>query len=151
MKKMSTTAPEGYDQKLWESIPSVQAQLHPGKHKTYVFGQSSVDGTACVGCHWQTSKVLFGPAAVTAHDGVTGGSELSTKHDCSVWLWEKGACPCGKASEEAARNKIKAEALEEFRNKLVTGDYTLNFTSANDLFDHITRLLKRDANTLNGE
>jgi hypothetical protein len=92
---MNTTAPEGYDQKLWDSIPSNRAMKHRGKHETYVFGQSSADGTACIGCSWETSRVLTGAAAVEAHD-----ADKRLTHDHDAWVpiergTEAGRCPCG--------------------------------------------------------
>ena len=69
--------------------PSEIAAANPGKHKTYIFGQSSADGTACVGCQWQTPTLLFGPAAVQAHD-----AEMGLQHDHSRWIPDQRVCPC---------------------------------------------------------
>lgn len=74
------------DRKLWESIPSVRHAKYPGLHDTYIFGQSSVDGTACIGCQWQTYQILSGADAVRVHD-----EDCGTVHDCSQWV----SCPCG--------------------------------------------------------
>lgn len=97
---MNTTAPNGYDQKLWDSIPSVRAKKHPGKHDTYVFGQSSADGTACIGCSWQTHRVLTGPDAITQHD-----RDMGLTHDHETWVplasgAEQGNCPCRSQSRD---------------------------------------------------
>jgi hypothetical protein len=91
---VNTTAPDGYDQKLWDSIPSVRAKRHRGKHETYVFGQQSADGTACIGCSWQTHRVLTGPDAVAQHD-----RDMGLAHDHDTWVplesgAQQGACPC---------------------------------------------------------
>lgn len=93
-KPISTTAPAGYDQMLWDSIPAVRAQKHPGKHQIYTFGQSSADGMACIGCRWQVAELLSGPDAVTRHD-----RDMGLPHDHSAWVPlehgpHTGTCPC---------------------------------------------------------
>lgn len=99
---ISTTAPAGYDQQLWDSIPSVRAQKYPGRHETYIFGQSSVDGTACIGCAWQTSAILTGGKAVSRHD-----RDMGLTHDHDAWVPlqrgpHAGTCPCGAQHEHPA-------------------------------------------------
>lgn len=88
------------DERLWNSIPSVRAERYPGKHDTYVYGQSSADGTACIGCSWQTSQILSGPAAVAEHDHA-----MKTEHQHQDWVPLEhglfiGTCPCGHTSAE---------------------------------------------------
>ena len=56
------------DQKLWMSIPANRRKAFPGKHDIYIFGQSSADGTACIGCSWQTHDTLFGDEAKAVHN-----------------------------------------------------------------------------------
>ncbi len=94
-KPISKIAPAGYDQKLWDSIPSVRAQKYRGKHETYVYGQSSADGTACIGCAWQIPGAVTGPTAIAQHD-----KDMRLLHDHDVWVPiergpEAGLCPCG--------------------------------------------------------
>lgn len=67
-KSMSTTPPEGYDKKLWESIPAVRRQLYPGKHEILVYGQQSADGMHCLGCSWQVSYLMSEKEAKKAHN-----------------------------------------------------------------------------------
>lgn len=135
--KISTTAPEGYDQKLWESIPSVKAQLHPGKHDIYIYGQSSADGTACIGCKWQTHELLEEKLAVSMHD-----QDMGLDHDHSAWIQKSGGkCPCGRIKGAPNPGSI---ALREFSSKL-KNDYALDFSSAEALFEQINHLLIRDA------
>lgn len=100
---ISTTAPAGYDQALWDSIPSVRAQKNRGKHETYVFGQSSADGTACTGCSWQASRVLSRPISVAQHD-----RDMGLAHDHGSWVPlehgpMRGTCPCQNESKEQER------------------------------------------------
>ena len=117
----------------------------PVKHRAYSVSQQFSDKTACVSCTWQADGILAKADAVFEHD-----QAANKTHNCDEWEADSnGICPCGKTTE-AARDLIKAEALEEFRNKLVSGHYALNFTSAEDLFAHIAHLLERDANLLRG-
>lgn len=76
----------------WWTSPADKAKANPGKHETFVFGQQAADGTACIGCDWQTYDVLDSANAVKAHDDYTG-----LVHDCSKWLVSQytGLCPCG--------------------------------------------------------
>ena len=113
---MNTTAPDGYDQKLWNSIPSVRAMKHRSKHETYVFGQSSADGTARIGCSWKTNRVLTGAAAVGAHDATEG-----LTHDHDAWVpVERGPeadrCPCGNQPQHSpislGAESVRAELQE---------------------------------------
>lgn len=141
--KISTTAPKGYDQKLWESIPSVKAQLHPGKHDVYIYGQSSADGMACIGCGWQISNLLSRPDAIVLHDNSKG-----LKHDCSNWIPNRdNECPCGKIKGATNPGSM---ALREFQRKL-QNEYALDISSAQTLLNQIHQLLIRDAEILEME
>lgn len=71
----------------------------------------------------------------------------------SEWAWSRrmwradlGASDGQEADRWLAERiaQAKAEALDEFARKL-SGEYTLNFASADALHDQIVRLLKRDA------
>ncbi|WP_314191964.1 hypothetical protein [uncultured Arthrobacter sp.] len=139
-KPISTIAPAGYDQKLWDSIPSVRAQKHRGKHQTYVYGQSSADGTACIGCAWQTSEILTGATAVARHDADQG---LAHNHD--VWVaiehgQDAGRCPCGS---QPRHDPVSLEA-ESVRAELqeAPGAHSLNAEQA----DRISALSDEEIN-----
>lgn len=94
-KPISMVAPAGYDQRLWDSIPAFRTQKHRGMHEIYVCGQSSADGTACIGCAWQTHGAMTGAAAVEKHE-----KDMNLVHDHDVWVPNEhgpnaGRCPCG--------------------------------------------------------
>ncbi len=78
------------DPPLWDSIPANRRKKYPGKHDTYIFGQGSADGTACIGCAWQTYSLLVGAEAVDNHDDARG-----FPHHCEEWIIRNGICPCG--------------------------------------------------------
>lgn len=71
--------------------PDQIRRANPGKHQTFIFGQQRADGTACVGCDWQTYEILDTKHAVAEHDDAKG-----LVHDHSQWIPEKGDCPCGQ-------------------------------------------------------
>ena len=75
--------------------PSDIRKANPGKHQTYVYGQQSADGTACVGCGWETHQVLSPADAVAEHDASWGWV-----HDHAEWVPEGSACPCGNFPEK---------------------------------------------------
>lgn len=70
-------------------------KLHPGKHQTYIYGQQRADGTACVGCGWETHDVYSTKDAVQVHD-----SHHGKPHDHSIWIHKNGKCPCGHVMED---------------------------------------------------
>ncbi|WP_148209189.1 hypothetical protein [Rhodococcus erythropolis] len=70
--------------------PNQIRDANPGKHETFIFGQQRADGTACVGCSWQTYEVLDTIRAVAEHDDAKG-----LVHDHAVWITKNGICPCG--------------------------------------------------------
>lgn len=71
--------------------PNQIRDANPGKHETFIFGQQRADGTACVGCSWQTYEVLDTIHAVAEHDDAKG-----LVHDHAVWITKNGICPCGQ-------------------------------------------------------
>ncbi len=77
--------------------PNQIRDANPGKHQTYIYGQQSADGTACIGCNWETRNILPVSEAVMAHD-----SAKNWTHDHSVWIAKNGKCPCGQPASSPA-------------------------------------------------
>lgn len=124
-QKLTTLAPEGYSQWLWDAIPANRAKAFPGKHETYIFGQQRADGTACVGCSWQSSQV-FGSSeqAIKAHD-----TDLGIEHDHSLWIpglrGNEQTCPCQQQNLAHPIN-LDAEAVRAELREAATAHHLSN-------------------------
>lgn len=96
-------ATEARQDGLRPSSPRYLREDNPGKHDLYIYGQSSADGMACIGCSWQASRPTDIGSALKDHD-----DQLGEPHDCTIWLPRRreGAwfCPCGLQLVTTQRN-----------------------------------------------
>jgi len=85
--------------------------------------------------HTPTTQMVKRVYCLAPDDLVRDGREWSMVADDQFDRWYK-----------AARDDARANALRDFATKLE--GYTLNFESATTMFDHITLLLRRNADLI---